>query len=694
MIKTIVYTLLMIATAKFSVAQQVNADSLKQATINTRNDTSKLILLGRLTDFYVETNPDSAYNYANQMLSVAEKLDLKLEEVYALGEMGYAALNMGNYPRSLQNFLSAIAIAEDPDSEKNILPANYEGIDEFTDRSISPRLQRLLKLSRVHQYAAILYRNANNYEKSFSHFFESREWAKKSGSDRMLCVIGISLGRTYLNVNKIDSALLTEQNAYNIAVKTNFKKYLGSILFNLGLIHAAKKDAALAGQYFKRAVVASTEQNYYRGIIASDLALADLYKEAGNKDSSLYFIKASLPTAVYLDAPDLLLRSYTALADHYKTANTNDSAVKYQALIIKIKDSLFNSKQAQQFQNIDFDEQQRQQQIEAAKAAYRIKWRLYLLVSGLAVFLFIVIILWRNSRQRKKANLLLSRQKEKLETALSKLQLTQNQLVHSEKMASLGELTAGIAHEIQNPLNFVNNFSEVNTELIEEMKNELHGGNTNEAISIANDVHANELKINHHGKRADAIVKGMLQHSRSSTGVKQLTDINNLAEEYLRLSYHGFRAKDKSFNAVIQTDFDISIGEINIIPQDIGRVLLNLFTNAFYAVAEKKKQQPDSYEPIVTVSTKKLGSPEFIPPKAGGDGGKIEIRVKDNGPGIAEKNLSKVFQPFFTTRPTGEGTGLGLSLSYDIITKGHAGELKAETKEGEGAEFIIELPVV
>ena len=687
MIKTIVYTLLTIATANFTIAQQVNADSLKQAANNTLNDTSRLILLGRLTNFYVEINPDSAYNYASQMLSIAQKLDLKLEEVYALGEMGYAALNMGNYPRSLQNFLSAIAIAEDPNSEKNILSANYHSIDEFTDRSVSPHLQRLLKLSRIHQYAAILYRNANNYEKSFSHFFESTEWAKKSGSDKMLCVIDISLGRTYLNVSKIDSALLTEQNAYDIAVKTSFEKYLGSILFNLGLIHAAKKDAALAGQYFKRAIVASTEQNYYRGIIASDLALADLYKQSGNKDSSLYFIKASLPTAVYLDAPDLLLRSYTALADHYKTANTNDSAVKYQALIIKIKDSLFNSKQAQQFQNIDFDEQQRQQQIEAAKAAYRIKWRLYLLLSGLAVFLFIVIILWRSSRQRKKANLLLSRQKEKLETTLSKLQLTQNQLVHSEKMASLGELTAGIAHEIQNPLNFVNNFSEVNTELIDELKTELATGNQQQAIEIANNIKENEEKINHHGKRADAIVKGMLQHSRSSTGVKEPVNINNLAEEYLRLSYHGFRAKDKSYNAAVKTNFDTSIGEINIIPQDIGRVLLNLFTNAFYAVAEKKKQQPDSYKPIVTVSTKRIGSPV-------GDGAKVEIRVKDNGTGIAEKNLNKIFQPFFTTRPTGEGTGLGLSLSYDIITKGHGGELKAETKEGEGAEFIIELPVV
>jgi signal transduction histidine kinase len=247
-------------------------------------------------------------------------------------------------------------------------------------------------------------------------------------------------------------------------------------------------------------------------------------------------------------------------------------------------------------------------------------------------------------------------------------------------MASLGELTAGIAHEIQNPLNFVNNFSEVNTELIGEMKNELLAGNKDEAISIANNIEENEQKINHHGKRADAIVKGMLQHSRSSSGVKEPTDINALADEYFRLAYHGLRAKDKTFNATMQTDFDEGIGKINIIPQDIGRVILNLITNAFYAVTEKKKEAGGDYEPTVVVSTKKINN-------------KVGIRVKDNGNGIPQKVLDKIFQPFFTTKPTGQGTGLGLSLSYDII-KAQGGEIKVETKEGEGAEFIIQLPVV
>ena len=273
---------------------------------------------------------------------------------------------------------------------------------------------------------------------------------------------------------------------------------------------------------------------------------------------------------------------------------------------------------------------------------------------------------------------------EMLSQTVVTLRATQAQLIQSEKMASLGELTAGIAHEIQNPLNFVNNFSEVNKELLMEMKDEMNKGNMDDANSIANDVIANEEKINHHGKRADAIVKGMLQHSRSSSATKEPTDINKLADEYLRLAYHGLRAKDKSFNATLKNDYDESIGNINIIPQDIGRVILNLITNAFYAVAEKKKQHPD-YEPVVTVTTKRLSSPS-------GDGGKVEIRVKDNGNGIPQKVLDKIFQPFFTTKPTGQGTGLGLSLSYDII-KAHGGELKVETKEGEFAEFIISLPV-
>ena len=227
-------------------------------------------------------------------------------------------------------------------------------------------------------------------------------------------------------------------------------------------------------------------------------------------------------------------------------------------------------------------------------------------------------------------------------------------------------------------MNFVNNFSDVSNELLEEMKAELEKGNTKDAAAIVNDVKQNLEKILYHGKRADAIVKGMLQHSRTSSGQKELTDINALADEYLRLAYHGLRAKDKSFNAKFETDFDNTIDKINIIPQDVGRVILNLINNAFYAVSQRQKTEGKEYEPTVIISTAHLN-------------GNVEVKVKDNGIGISAKNLDKIFQPFFTTKPTGQGTGLGLSLSYDII-RAHGGELKVETKENNGSLFAIQLP--
>lgn len=289
----------------------------------------------------------------------------------------------------------------------------------------------------------------------------------------------------------------------------------------------------------------------------------------------------------------------------------------------------------------------------------------------------------------------LEKAKKSAEKALTELQATQKQLIQSEKMASLGELTAGIAHEIQNPLNFVNNFSEVSNEIIEEINEQLANGDLEEVKLLLADIKQNLEKIAHHGKRADGIVKGMLQHSRKSTSVKEPTDINKLADEYLRLAYHGLRAKDKSFNATLETDFDENIGKVNVIPQDIGRVLLNLITNAFYACAERsrsagnerlKNSDDKNFKPTVWVSTK-LISP------LGAAREKIAISVRDNGNGIPKEIVDKIYQPFFTTKPTGQGTGLGLSMSYDIITKAHGGQIEVETETNKGTEFKIILPI-
>lgn len=342
-------------------------------------------------------------------------------------------------------------------------------------------------------------------------------------------------------------------------------------------------------------------------------------------------------------------------------------------------------------------------------------WDIYLETASLFAFIWMIVMLINHNRQRKvqekerriheekerdykiteqlKAQLEvqvrertaeITQQKEELQKTLHELEATQTQLIHSEKMASLGELTAGIAHEIQNPLNFVNNFSEINKELIIELQEEVEKGNFEEVKALALDILSNEEKINHHGKRADSIVKGMLQHSRTSTGQKELTDINALCDECLRLSYHGLRAKDKSFNAAFNTSFDESLEKINVLPQEMGRVILNLCNNAFYAINERKKTAPADYKPTLTIVTRLVPAGTY---KKG-----IEIQVNDNGSGIPPSVVEKIFQPFFTTKPTGQGTGLGLSMSYEIITNAHNGTLTVQSQENVGTSFIIYLP--
>ncbi|HVV54240.1 MAG TPA: ATP-binding protein, partial [Mucilaginibacter sp.] len=437
--------------------------------------------------------------------------------------------------------------------------------------------------------------------------------------------------------------------------------------------------------YKKSLADSSALGNHY--LQSEDLRrIAEAYQKMSRTDSCIDYAKKALEQAKLDRNPDLVQRTTSLLTDEYKLKGDYKNAFGYQLATQQARDSLFSQQKNLQVQNLTYNEQQRREAARATEIAYQNRVRFYALLGVIIVFVLIAGILLYANSQRKKANVLLKEQNDQIETqrkdlenTVADLKATQKQLIQSEKMASLGELTAGIAHEIQNPLNFVNNFSEVNAELIDEMEQEIKKGNLDEVKSIAEDIKANQEKISQHGKRADFIVKGMLQHSRNSTGEKQLTNINVLADEFFKLSFHGLRARDKSFNAEMVTHFDPDLPKINVVQQDMGRVLLNLINNAFYSVNKKAKTAGSDYKPTVEIST-------------ASQNGSVRISVKDNGLGIPENIKDKIMQPFFTTKPTGEGTGLGLSLSYDIVVKGHGGNINVYSKENEGSEFVITLP--
>ncbi|MEO7444128.1 MAG: ATP-binding protein [Ferruginibacter sp.] len=611
---------------------------------------------------------------------MAKKLKLKLWEADALSQIGYVSSLMTNYTKALSSLLAALKIAEDKSSEKNIWSLDY-----FTRDNNIPSARLIVVASTLHDLGH-LYGWTRNAEKQLAYYIQSLNIAIKVKDLALLSLLHMNIGNVYYRVNKLDSALIYERKALDYSDSSGFKKYRGLILARIGYIKIKQGQNDEAKKYLLNSIKTNEEQSVFSFLSEASISLASLFFKTGNLDSSFYYASKGLEVSKSSGYSFETVNAYKLLSSIYEVRGKTDSAFKYQKLAFAINDSLFNNEKNNQFQNINLEEQQRLQEQEKENIKTQNQARIYAFMVGFAVFILIGLLLYRNNRQKQKAN-------AELENTLANLKSTQSQLIQSEKMASLGELTAGIAHEIQNPLNFVNNFSEVSAELIDEMEDAILKSDREEILSIAADIKQNLEKINHHGKRADAIVKGMLQHSQSSTGKKEPIDINALCDEYLRLSYHGLRAKDKTFNASFKTDFDNSIGTINIVPQDIGRVVLNLINNAFYAVDEKKKLNIPGYEPTVTVST------SLSPLLGRGAGGEVTIKVTDNGNGIPQKVLDKIFQPFFTTKPTGQGTGLGLSLSYDIV-KAHGGELTVETLSAEaaaqagneGTTFTIQLP--
>lgn len=615
------------------ISAVTKVDSLKQIFAKEQDEAKKVAILFSIFDYYRYSHPDSSLTYIQQALEISEKEEDWHNTALARLFLCETFSMLGNDPLALNYGFKALALFEELKDTMGICNTStsignfYSGQKDFQK-----------SLFYYHKALALL----NNYSnKSLIHYF----WGGISG--------------IYLQKNDLDSALFYATKAYQKDPEWCYGLRL------MASIYAKTANTAQAYEFYRKATISAIKNQLHSDLIEIYTGIAKLNRSENNNDSALFYASKALAAIKGHSYPDGILELTTMLGEIYENKNEKDSALKYMKMSLNIKDELFNTEQIRAFQNISFNEELKMKELEAARIESRNLLRLYLLLGGMVVATVIAFILLRINRQKEKAN--------------RELEITQTQLIQSEKMASLGELTAGIAHEIQNPLNFVTNFSEVSNELLDEMKTALENNDKEGALSITSEIKQNLERIKHHGIRAGAIVKGMLYHSRSSSGKKELTNINALADEYLRLTYHGLRAKDKSFNASMKSDFDTTIGEINVMPQEIGRVLLNLLSNAFYAVNEKKKLNLNGYLPTISVSTKNLGK-------------NVEIRIIDNGIGIPKSVMDKIFQPFFTTKPSGEGTGLGLSLSYDIITKGHGGKLTVETKEGEGTRFIIILP--
>jgi two-component system, NtrC family, sensor kinase len=647
--------------------------------------------LNNLNSYYT-TKKD--YANALDVLMQSRQLFTELRDREAMGAVNNAIGNtyvqLTDYPHALQFFLDALAIRKE----------------------IGDQPGTAFTLSRIGDMYAILHQ----LPEALRHYEEAYTLSKKVNRNPNIFDAAKGMGNVYKQMGKFADAL----KYYTISLEAE-QAYYGrdstAISYNLlGQLYLDEHQYTPARMNLEKAYEISAKRDPLQAATAL-YQLGRLYRETGNKTLAKEKLAESFDLASRAHLKNVLRNSSLALSQLFAEEKNFQQAYSYFTIYSGTQDSLMNEDLNQKMaalqysldirnKQVQIDLLTREKQLQDSELLRQRQQR-YIYIGGIILVVLLALTLVYNNRQKQKTNRLLterseqiskknlelqnayallsqsrddiSTQRDHLEETLTQLRATQDQLVQSEKMASLGELTAGIAHEIQNPLNFVNNFSEVSVELIEELKAELQAGHTEAAIALSAAVEDNLSKISNHGHRADAIVKSMLQHSRNTTGKKEKQDLNALMDEFLRLSYHGFRAKEKNFNATLETHFDKELGLVDVIPQDMGRVLLNLFNNAFYSVQQKKKQAGDGFQPVVRVGTKRVD-------------GWVIISVRDNGLGIPQKLRDKIYQPFFTTKPTGDGTGLGLSLSYDIITKGHGGHMTMNTREGEFAEFIIDIP--
>ena len=648
--------------------QQKFIDNLKHELSNAKQDTGRVLILLDLCNSYRNSKPDSALKYGQQAQILAEQIKFLRGESRALSNLGFVLREIGNLPKALEVTMTALSIAEDNHYQREI--ANAKAM------------------------IGNVYYDLKDYHKAIYYWKQSKKIAEDLQDEPQLAIRQVIIGGAYLYTNQLDSAVQYLQPAYRNVVRLKMMDMYPFILRNLGLLENKLGNNKAALAYCRQSVQAARQINDHRNAAFTYNLIASFYQQQNQLDSSIIYAENGLVEARLGPFNARILESSSLLADNYRTKQDFKQAFFYLDLMLKTKESLFGAGNIQAMQTIIANEEKRKREVEVSKEAFQNQVRQVIFIGVLLILLLIAFFLYRNNRQKQEANVLLHQQRDEinersleLQKSLKTLQSTQAQLIQKEKLASLGELTAGIAHEIQNPLNFVNNFSELSVELIEELGPPSPDGGAPEAPfggwgAFLADITQNLEKINHHGKRASSIVKGMLEHSRQSTGERELTDLNHLADEYIRLAYHGLRAKNPNFNCELITEFDPDLPQIEVIPQDMGRVLLNLVNNAFYAVNERTKNEKLDYQPNVTVTT------NYSPIRGWG-----AIRVNDNGTGMSKEVQAKIFQPFFTTKPTGEGTGLGLSLAYDIVTKGHGGTMEVESVEGEGTTFIVKLAV-
>lgn len=666
----------------------------------TEGEVESLIQVGTVT--YQKNNLPKARAILQQAITLAEKIQDKTHLSNANAAMSRLYNLTGGGKQAMEYAFKSEAAAQITQN-KSLIARRQVGLSALYSNSFgdyTKAMEWALKgerngeesnnlnpLAQAWSAIATIYTQIGDQANALTYYKKALDANKKLGNRSLEFNLLNRIGEMYRLAGKYSEAIKAYQEGLK---KTQIPYGIELTQSNMADVYVRLGNLPLAFKYGFMSLHGAQEINDTEGEEWIDGIMARAYLKSGKPDSAIYYAQNGYAKASHTSTIEFKRDNTEALTNAYAMKKDFANAYKYHVLYIGYRDSMINAQVTNQTSLLQYNSDLTKKQAQIATLNQQKKLQNALLWGSLAVVLLIGImmaVLYRNNRQKQKANTLLSKQKhiieeerDKTNKALEYLKLTQGQLIQSEKMASLGELTAGIAHEIQNPLNFVNNFAEVNKEMLDELKQELKNGNTSEALEIADNLQQNEEKIMHHGKRADSIVKGMLQHSRASSNEKEPTDLNKLADEYLRLAYHGLRAKDKAFNADFTTHLDDKIPLVEVVPQDIGRVLLNLLNNAFYATQQKQKTAGADYKPVVEVSVLQKN-------------GFAQIRVKDNGTGIPNNIKDKLLQPFFTTKPAGEGTGLGLSLSYDTIVKGHGGKINIESKDGEGSEFIIDLPL-